>query len=415
MSGMVADWLGRRRAFQISTLPMILGTALSAVAPVLAVMLIGRLLVGIGLGIGGPVLSLYISEVLYFSELDLLLCSLLVVMGLSSSDFSRQLQISPTEIRGMYGSLSQIATCCGILGSLLVGLPISTVPGWWRACFWIATVPAALLLLGMEFCAESPRWLFKKSRWYEAEHELERLWGLSYAKTGMVHLLQNEESEDENTTSSWEDLFDKRYIRVVMIGSALFALQQLSGINAIFYFSATVFRKAGVSSDVAASVCVGVINLLGSCIAAYLMDRKGRRSLLIWSFSGMAFAMAMQAAVGSLHAASSLQGSISLLATSLYVFMFAIGAGPVPALLLPEIFPNAIRAKAMSVAMCVHWVGNVLIGLTYLDLLHHLGAATLYSFFTAVCLLAALFVKKHVLETKGRSLEDIEAFLLGGL
>jgi hypothetical protein len=128
-----------------------------------------------------------------------------------------------------------------------------------------------------------------------------------------------------------------------------------------------------------------------------------------------AFAMAMQVLVAVVPALSSMRGSMALVGTLVYVFMFALGAGPVPALLLPEIFPDRIRAKGMAVAMCVHWVANFLVGLMFLHLLETLGAGILYTFFTMVCLAAALFVKKNVLETKGRSLEEIESLLLDNL
>eukprot|EP00249_Psilotum_nudum_P011855 c23426_g1_i1 orf=446-1906(-) len=381
ISGIVADGLGRRRSFQLSTVPMIAGACLSAMASNLEVMIFGRFLVGLGLGIGGPVTALYVSE------------------------------ISPTAVRGTYGSLCQIATCLGILGALVAGLPVANIPGWWRACFWISVIPAALLALGMEFCSESPRWLFKKSRLCEAELEIERLWGGVHAKTAMIDLARNEKP-DEAEQATFSELLSVQYLKVVTIGAALFAFQQLAGINAVFYFSSAVFKNAGISSNLIASVSVGIVNLLASCIAAYMMDRQGRRNLLIWSFSGMFLAMAMQAATSAFPALAAINGYFSLCGTLMYVFMFALGAGPVPALLLPEIFPNRIRAKAMAVCMCVHWVANSLVGLMFLDLLEKLGATILYSFFASVCLIAAFFVRKNILETKGKSLEEIEVALL---
>ncbi|BBM98442.1 hypothetical protein MPTK1_1g13590 [Marchantia polymorpha subsp. ruderalis] len=380
-SGSVADKYGRKRAFQISSVPMILGSILSALAPSLPIMLLGRLFVGIGLGIAGPVAALYVSE------------------------------ISPTAVRGTYGSLIQVATCVGILGAILVGLPVTSIPGWWRACFWISTIPAALLALGMEYCAESPRWLFKNSKWLEAEHELERLLGNQHSKTAMADLVRGEEREDSGE-ASWGALLDRKYLKVVAIGAALFGFQQLAGINAVFYFSSVVFKNAGVTSNIAASVSMGVVNLIASCVATFLMDKQGRRNLMIWSFTGMACAMSLQAAAAGLTVLAPYQGVLSLTATLSYVFMFALGAGPVPALLLPELFANRIRAKAMSVTMCVHWVVNFMVGLFFLQLLQQLGASVVYSFFAAVCVSAALFVRKNVMETKGRSLEEIEIMLL---
>ncbi|MCO5581659.1 hypothetical protein L7F22_035548 [Adiantum nelumboides] len=380
-SGVLADSIGRRRAFQLSTIPMFLGSCASALAPDLRMMIVGRLLVGLGLGISGPVTALYVTE------------------------------ISPTSVRGTYGSLGQIATCIGILGALVAGLPVATIPGWWRKCFWISTVPALLLAFGMEFCSESPRWLFKRSRLSDAEHEIERLWGGSYVKIALSELIRSERHE-EDEQATFKELLTDRYRKVVVIGAALFAFQQLAGINAVFYFSSTVFRNAGITSDLVASVSVGIVNLLASCIAACLMDRQGRRKLLIWSFTGMFAALVSQSLVGSVSALSSMQGVVSLLGTLMYVLSFALGVGPVPALLLPEIFPNRIRAKAMSVSMCVHWIANCLVGLLFLHLLQQLGAALLYAFFALVCLLAVVFVKRNVVETKGKSLEEIEATLL---
>ncbi|CAM6120266.1 unnamed protein product [Calypogeia fissa] len=375
ISGMVAERYGRCRSFQLSTMPMIMGSILSATAPNFWIMVAGRLLVGIGLGVAGPVASLYISE------------------------------ISPTNVRGTMGSLVQVATCLGILGAIVAALPVRSIPGWWRVCFWIATIPAGLLALFMEFCAESPRWLFEKSRWAEAEREFERLWGFAHAKGAMADLTRG---EDELGEAPWSSLWNKRYRKAVFIGSALFGLQQLSGINAVFYFSSVVFKHAGVQSEVAASVYMGIVNLAASGLAAFLVDKKGRRYLLLWSFSGMAVAMAMQAAAAGLKVLAPMQGHLSLLATLSYVFMFAVGAGPVPALLLPEIFASRIRAKAMSVAMCVHWIVNFVVGLFFLQLLQQLGASTLYACFSIVCLMATVFVMKNVQETKGRPLEDIK-------
>uniref|UniRef100_A0A6N2KNH2 Major facilitator superfamily (MFS) profile domain-containing protein n=1 Tax=Salix viminalis TaxID=40686 RepID=A0A6N2KNH2_SALVM len=141
---------------------------------------------------------------------------------------------------------------------------------------------------------------------------------------------------------------------VVFIGSTLFALQQLSGINAIFYFSSTVFKNAGVPSDLA-NVFVGIVNISGSVIAMVLMDKLGRKVLLLWSFFGMAVSMGLQVVAASSNMLGSGTLYLSVGGMLMFVFTFAIGAGPVPGLLLPEIFPSRIRAKAMAVCMSVHW------------------------------------------------------------
>ncbi|MBA0835662.1 hypothetical protein Goarm_007930 [Gossypium armourianum] len=343
-------------------------------------MLIGRFLVGTGMGIGPPVASLYLAEV------------------------------SPASLRGTYGSFIQIATCLGLMGALFIGIPVREIAGWWRICFWVSTVPAGILAFAMIFCAESPHWLYKKGRSAEAEAEFERLLGGSHVKYAMLELSKLDRG-DEADTVKLSELLRGRHFRVVYIGSTLFALQQLSGINAVFYFSSSVFKSAGVPSDVA-NALIGVANLTGSIVAMLLMDKLGRKLLLLWSFFGMTMSMVLQVAAANSYVSGSGSLYLSVGGMLMFVLTFALGAGPVPGLLLPEIFPNRIRAKAMAFCMSVHWVINFFVGLLFLRLLEQLGPQLLYSIFASVCMMAVIFVKKNVMETKGKSLQEIEIALL---
>ncbi|EOY30744.1 Major facilitator superfamily protein isoform 5 [Theobroma cacao] len=254
-SGWIADGVGRRRAFQLCAVPMIIGASMSATTKNLVGMLIGRFLVGTGMGLGPPVAALYVTEV------------------------------SPASVRGTFGSFIQIATCLGLMGALFIGIPVKDIAGWWRICFWVSTIPAGLLAFAMMFCAESPHWLYKQGRSAEAEAEFERLLGGSHVKYAMLELSKFDRGDDADTVKLSELLYGCHF-RVVFIGSTLFALQQLSGINAVFYFSSSVFKSAGVPSDLA-NVFIGVANLTGSIIAMLLMDKLGRKVLLLWSFFGM--------------------------------------------------------------------------------------------------------------------------------
>ncbi|WVZ76918.1 hypothetical protein U9M48_024836 [Paspalum notatum var. saurae] len=286
-------------------------------------MLLGRFLVGTGMGLGPPVASLYITEV------------------------------SPPTVRGTYGSFVQIATCLGIIVSLLIGTPVKDIDKWWRVCFWIATIPATLQALGMEFCAESPQWLYKCGRISEAEMQFEKLLGPLHVKSAMAELSRTERDDGESV--KYSELFYGRHFNVVFIGTTLFALQQLSGINSVFYFSSTVFRSVGVPSNLA-NISMGISNLSGSIVAMLLMDKLGRKVLLSGSFLGMAFAMGLQAVGANRQYLGSASVYLSVGGILLFVLSFSLGAGPVPGLLLPEIFPNKIRAKAMALCMSVHWV-----------------------------------------------------------
>ncbi|GMQ06754.1 hypothetical protein CsSME_00051210 [Camellia sinensis var. sinensis] len=218
----------------------------SATTNTLGGMLLGRFFVGTGMGLSPPVAALYVSEV------------------------------SPAFVRGTYGSFTQIATCLGLMGALFIGIPAKDIVGWWRVCFWVSAIPAAVLAVLMEFCAESPHWLFKRGRIAEAEIEFEKLLGGSHFKSAVSELSKSDRG-DEADAVKFSELFYGRHFKVVFIGSTLFALQQLSGINAVFYFSSAVFRSVGVPSDIA-NICVGIANLSGSVIAMILMDKLGRIS-----------------------------------------------------------------------------------------------------------------------------------------
>ncbi|MBA0608689.1 hypothetical protein Godav_020879 [Gossypium davidsonii] len=352
-SGLIVDRVGFRMAFQLCALPMIIGSSMSATAKNLWGMLLGRLFVGTGMGLGPTLATLYVTEV------------------------------SPAYVRGTYGSFTQIATSLGLMSSLLIGFPAKETEGWWRICFWVSAVPAALLALFMEFSPESPHWLFKtlitftiqKGRAADAEAAFEKLLGGPYVKGAMAELSKSERGGEAETVKLSELLFG-HHRKVVFIGSTLFALQQLSGINSVFFFSSTVFKSAGVSSQ-SANICVGIANFLGSFAALLLMDKLGRKVLLIGSFSGMVVAMGLQAASASSLVSSSNEVYLSVGGMLLFVLAFSVGAGPVPSLLLSEMFPGRIRAKAMSVCLASHWVTSYNSSSSYWKLLLDMGFTSL--------------------------------------
>ncbi|CAL9771566.1 unnamed protein product [Musa acuminata subsp. burmannicoides] len=378
--GTLADKLGRIRTFQLDAIPLVIGAFLSATAQDVPTMIIGRLLAGFGIGISSAIVPLYISE------------------------------ISPTEIRGALGSVNQLFICIGILVALVAGLPLAGNPKWWRTMFTVAIFPAVLMALGMAVCPESPRWLFQQGKLSQAETAMKKLYGKEKVAEVMHGLRAGGEGSTE-PDAGWFDLFSKRYWKVVSVGAALFLFQQLAGINAVVYYSTAVFRSAGISSDVAASALVGASNVFGTIIASSLMDKRGRKSLLITSFIGMAASMLLLSLCFTLESLAPYSGTLAVLGTVLYVLSFSLGAGPVPALLLPEIFASRIRAKAVALSLGMHWVSNFVIGLCFLSVVNRFGIATVYLGFATVCVLAALYIAANVVETKGRSLEEIERAL----
>lgn len=378
--GALADKFGRTRTFQLDAIPLAVGAFLCATAQSVQTMIIGRLLAGIGIGISSALVPLYISE------------------------------ISPTEIRGALGSVNQLFICIGILAALVAGLPLAGNPLWWRTMFGVAVVPSILLALGMAFSPESPRWLFQQGKISEAEKSIKTLNGKERVAEVMNDLREGLQGSSEQE-AGWFDLFSGRYWKVVSVGAALFLFQQLAGINAVVYYSTSVFRSAGIASDVAASALVGASNVFGTAIASSLMDRQGRKSLLITSFAGMAASMMLLSFSFTWSALAPYSGTLAVLGTVLYVLSFSLGAGPVPALLLPEIFASRIRAKAVALSLGMHWISNFVIGLYFLSVVNKFGISTVYLGFSGVCLLAVLYIAGNVVETKGRSLEEIERAL----
>ncbi|OAY57094.1 plastidic glucose transporter 4 [Manihot esculenta] len=378
--GALADKFGRIRTFQLDAIPLIIGAFLCTTAQTVQTMIIGRLLAGIGIGISSAIVPLYISE------------------------------ISPTEIRGALGSVNQLSICIGILLALVAGLPLAGNPLWWRTMFGISAVPAILLALGMAFSPESPRWLFQQGKISEAEQSIRILYGKERVPEVMQDLAVGGQGSAE-PEAGWFDLFSSRYWKVVSVGVALFFFQQLAGINAVVYYSTAVFRSVGIASDVAASALVGAANVFGTTVASSLMDRQGRKSLLIISFLGMAASMLLLSLSFTWKVLAPYSGTLAVLGTVCYVLSFSLGAGPVPALLLPEIFASRIRAKAVSLSLGMHWISNFFIGLYFLSVVNKFGISTVYLGFAAVCVLAALYIAGNVVETKGRSLEEIERAL----
>ncbi|CAH9105565.1 unnamed protein product [Cuscuta europaea] len=378
--GTLADKFGRTKSFILDAIPLAIGAYLCATAQSVETMIVGRLLAGLGIGISSAIVPLYISE------------------------------ISPTEIRGTLGSVNQLFICVGILAALVAGLPLAGNPLWWRTMFGIAVIPSLLLALGMAFSPESPRWLYQQGKIPQAETSIKRLFGKERV-TEVMNDFNTASQGSSEPDAGWFDLFSSRYRKVVSVGAALFLFQQLAGINAVVYYSTAVFRSAGITSDVAASALVGASNVFGTIVASSLMDKQGRKSLLLTSFSGMAASMLLLSLSFTWKALAPYSGTLAVVGTVLYVLSFSLGAGPVPALLLPEIFASRIRAKAVALSLGMHWISNFVIGLYFLSVVNKFGISTVYLGFASVCALAVIYIAGNVVETKGRSLEEIERAL----
>ncbi|KDP30801.1 hypothetical protein JCGZ_13744 [Jatropha curcas] len=380
-SGSLVDKLGCRRTFQVDAIPLILGAIISAQAHSLDEILWGRFLVGLGIGVNTVLVPIYISEV------------------------------APKKYRGSLGTLSQIGTCLGIITSLFFGILSETDPHWWRTMLYIATVPAVILSVGMQFAVDSPRWLCKVGRLEDAKAVIQNLWGPSEVERAIEDFQsvnKNKSYDDEG--SRWLELLEEPHSRAAFIGGSLFILQQFAGINGVLYFSSLTFKDVGITNGASASF-VGIINFAGALCASYLMEKEGRKKLLVGSYIGMAVSMFLVASAISFPVDEELSHNLSIIGVLMYIFTFAIGAGPVTGIIIPELSSSRMRGKVMGFSFSVHWVCNFLVGLFFLDLVEIFGVAPVYTGFGIVSLLAAIFANYFTIETKGRSLEEIEMSL----
>ncbi|CAL1407188.1 unnamed protein product [Linum trigynum] len=379
--GSLADKLGCRRTFQIATVPLILGAIISAQAHSLEEILGGRFLVGLGIGVNTVLVPIYISEV------------------------------APTKYRGSLGTFSQIGTCLGIIASLLLGIPSETDPHWWRTMLYLASLPGVVLTLGMQFAVDSPRWLYKVGRIEDAKSVIYNLWGPSEVEKAIEEIQGVVKSDGNDRGGTWLELLEQPHSRVAFVGGSLFLLQQFAGINGVLYFSSLTFKDVGITSSVLPSIFIGIINFAGALSALYLIDKEGRKKLLIGSYLGMALSMFLVVGAIRLPLEEQLSHITSILGTLLYIYTFAIGAGPVTGMIIPELSSSRTRGKIMGFSLSVHWVCNFLVGLFFLDMVEMYGVAPVYAAFGSMSLLSAIFAHYFTVETKGRSLEEIEMSL----
>ncbi len=318
-------------------------------------------------------------------------------------------EISPEQIRGRLVSLYQLAIVSGILVVFFVNTLVQRMgdEAWnvatgWRIMFGLEVVPAALFGLFAFFVPESPRWLLQKGRNEQAERVLTAFAGRDAAQSQLSAI---KESLAQSQVSLGQ-LFIGRWRVPLVIGLVLAVLQQFSGINAIMYYAPEIFKSIGTSVDSAFvnTVSVGAVNLLFTVAAIYLVDKAGRRALLL---GGTAVQVVALAVVGWLfHSGGS--PVLLLLFILLFVAAFAIAMGPVVWIVISEIFPNRVRGMAMSIATLTLWAACYAVSHTFPILVDKFGSASTFWIYAACSLFSFFFVLKAVPETKGRTLEEIE-------
>jgi len=375
IGGQLADRLGRRRLIFLAAIVFFVGSFTMAVAPNVPILVAGRLIDGVAIGFASIVGPLYISE------------------------------IAPPEIRGGLTSLNQLMVTLGILISYFVNFAFADA-GAWRWMLGAGMVPAVILAVGILKMPESPRWLLEKGRTEEARAVLNR----TRSEGVEEEIAEIEETVDKQSGSGLRDLLQPWLRPALVVGLGLAVFQQITGINAVIYYAPTILESTGFGgvTSILATVGIGAINVIMTVVAIALVDRVGRRKLLLVGVSGM---VATLAVLGTVFYVPGFGGFLGIIATAslmLFVSFFAIGLGPVFWLLISEIYPLSVRGSAMGVVTVANWGANLLVSLLFPVLTAGIGTPSTFWLFGLCSLVGLVFVYRFVPETKGRTLEAIE-------
>lgn len=381
MSGILGDRFGRKRVLIAAAILFIISSIGSAIPESFSGFIIARIIGGIGIGITSTLCPLYNAE------------------------------IAPAKFRGRLVALNQLAIVTGIFLTYFVNLWISnsgdaawTVTTAWRWMFGVGAVPGLLFLVLLFFVPESPRWLIKQGRAVAALPILLRIHGEELAKKEVLDIKQSFEQE----SGSIKQLFSPGLRIALIVGVGLAFLQQVTGINAVMYYAPEIFKAtgAGTNASLVQTILVGFINFLFTIVALWLIDKVGRKALLLVGSASMAICLLV---IGIAFQTGHTTGPLVLVFILLYVASFAISLGPVVWVIMSEIFPNRIRGKATAIAAMVLWAADYLVSQTFPPLLGSAGPAATFWIYGAMALIAFLFTWRIVPETKGKSLEEIES------
>ncbi len=318
-------------------------------------------------------------------------------------------EVSPPKIRGRLVATNQLAIVTGILVAFFSDYMIdSLLHGSWRWMFLAGIVPSAVLWILLFFISRSPRWLVKIGNDEEARLVIQRVNTDENVDVLLASIKDSLKEEDANKNVP---LLKKPYLRLAIIGIAVGMFNQLAGINVIMYYSTDIFREAGFSGEAALlqSVLIGVTNLVFTIIAMSVIDRFGRKFLLYVGATGMSVFLGL---FSWAFITDTKSGFILLSLLIGYIAFFAFSQGAVIWVILSEMFPNSVRAKGTAIGSFSHWIFNFGIALLFPIISSMIGVGYVFVFFTVATLLSLLFYRFALIETKGKSLEEIEKLLL---
>ncbi|KAK2640586.1 hypothetical protein Ddye_028381 [Dipteronia dyeriana] len=375
-SGRIADIFGRKGAMWLSVIFCIIGWLAIAFTKDSLWLDLGRLTIGFGVGITTYVVPVYIAE------------------------------IAPKDLRGVFTSINQLMSTCGFSLLYLIGNVIS-----WRALALIGVIPCLLQLTGLFFIPESPRWLIKLGREKEFENALQRVRGKQAdISQEAAEIRDYMEASQKLSEGGILDLFQRRYANSLIIGVGLMLLQQLGGNSALSYYASTIFEEAGLSTAVG-TTAAAILEIPVTAMGVMLMDKAGRRPLLMISASGLCFFYFLMGLSFTLQAAHLLKKVTPILVLIGLLGCSAsnsTGMAGVPWVIMSEIFPVNVKASAGSLVTLVNWSCSWIVTYTFNFIFEWSSAGTFY-ICASIYGATVVFVAMVVPETKGRTLEEIQA------
>lgn len=374
LSGPLSEKLGRRRLVFMISIVFIISALILALAPTMEILVLGRVIIGLAVGGSTAIVPVYLSE------------------------------LAPTDARGSLSSLNQLMITIGILASYLVNYAFAPIEGW-RWMLGLAVVPSVILMIGVIFMPESPRWLLEK----RGEKAARDVMKLTYPASEIDHEIENMKKINQIADNTWTVLKSPWLLSTIIIGSVFALLQQLIGINAIIYYAPKIFATAGFgeSTAILSTVGIGVVNVLVTIFAISIIDKIDRKKLLVIGNIGMVASLLIMSALIWLIGVNSAAWIILLCLTTFIIF-FGVSWGPVLWVMLPELFPMRARGAATGIAALVLSIGSLLVAQFFPVLTDVLQVQQVFLIFAVIGIIAMIFVIKFLPETRGRSLEQIE-------
>ncbi len=387
VAGRLSDLIGRVKVLFLIPLVFSLSILMIVFSSTFSILCIARFLLGVSIGMSVVVSPLYIAET------------------------------APAEIRGKLGTYFQLAIAIGILCSDIINLSTNTEHLSWRTMFGIELIPSGLLFIGVFFLPESPRWLCIRKRDHEASVSLCKILGIGAhsARLEKEIALIEHSIQRENKKSVWKDLFSKKIRPCLSLGIFLFFFQQLSGINVIIYYAPIIFKNMHLGSSLGsllATVGVGVVNVAMTFAAMQWVEKMGRRHLLLIGFVGTA-AVLFTVAITTYLNDPSLHW-LSATCIFIYIAFFAISLGPLPWVMMPEIFPQKVRGQGSSFSAASNWAINTAVVASFPIMQQSMGISATFAVYGIACLIGFFWAMRYIPETRNLSLEQIETHVYSG-